>query len=264
MTAMMDRSCRADRYTRQEQFAPLGAAGQSRLRQATALIVGVGGLGSWSSAMLARAGVGRLRLVDDDRVDWTNLARQAMYDEADAEAGRLKVDAAAAKLAAINRDVAIEAVAERATPANIGQLADGADMILDGSDDWRTRFVINDAAVSLARSWVWAGVVECGGQVMTVLPGETACLRCVYDEPPPPEKERAMKASSIGVLGPAVAMIAAVQTAEAVKILAGRREAVRRGLWQVDLWGGSSRQLAGRRDAICPCCGERRFDYLNA
>jgi adenylyltransferase/sulfurtransferase len=183
---MTDRPTQNDRYIRQEQFAPIGPAGQARLREASVLIIGAGGLGSWSSNLLARGGVGRLRLVDPDCVDWTNLARQTMYTEADARASRPKAQAAAAALSAVNSDVRIEPIIDRATPENIESLAAGADVIIDGSDDWRTRFLINDVAVKQARPWLWAGVVECGGQTMTVLPGETACLQCVYDQPPPP------------------------------------------------------------------------------
>jgi adenylyltransferase/sulfurtransferase len=253
----------SDRYVRQEQFAPFGAGGQRRLGEACALIVGVGGLGSGASSLLVRAGVGRLRLVDDDRVDWTNLARQCMYTQADAESGRLKAQAAGEALAAINADVEVEARAMRATAETLGELAEGVDVIIDGSDDWRTRFLMNDYAVCHGRPWVWGGVVECVGQVMTILPGETACLQCLYDEPPPAEKEQAMKASSRGVLGPAVSMIASIQAAEAIKILSGCQADVRRGLWQMDLWAGRLQTLEARRDPQCPCCGNRRFGYLD-
>ncbi len=253
-----------DRYVRQEQFAPLGVEGQQRLGGGCALIVGVGGLGSWVASLLARAGVGRLRLVDDDRVDWTNLARQCMYTQADAEGQRLKAEAAAEVLAAINTDVEIEARPVRATAETLGELADGVDVIIDGSDDWRTRFLLNDFAVRQGVPWVWGGVVECVGQAMTILPGETACLQCLYEAPPPTEKELAMKASSLGVLGPAVSMIASIQAAEALKILSDSRADVRRGLWQIDLWAGRLQTLEARRDSECPCCGKQRFRYLDA
>lgn len=242
----------------------MGPTGQERLRAGSVLVVGCGGLGSWASSLLVRAGVGRVRLVDDDRVDWTNLARQAMYTQADAQTGRLKVEAAAERLAEENDAVVIEPVAARATPANIATLAEGVDVVLDGSDDWQTRFLMNDLAVRDGLPWIWGGVVECVGQVMTILPGETACLQCVYEGPPPPAKEQAMKASVRGVLGPAVAMIAAVQSLEVIKILSGQRQAIRRGLWQVDLWGAASQSLAARRDTACSCCGNRLFAYLRA
>lgn len=252
-----------DRYIRQETMAELGPQGQHGLSQGKALLVGLGGLGSWSAQLLARAGVGMLRLVDFDRVDATNLARQAIYTEADAIAGRLKVDAAAEAIRQVRGDIALQALAERVTPANIAALAQDMDVIVDGTDSFDTRFLINDYAVKANRPWVFAGVVRCEAQTMTILPGQTPCLRCICEQPPPPDQQP--RAAGVGVLGPAVAAIAAIQALEAVKILAGRLNTVNPYLTRLDLWTNAIQRLDLRnaRRSDCPCCGKRRFEFLN-
>lgn len=253
----------AERYRRQELFEPLGLAGQEKLSAAKALIVGVGGLGSWLGELLARAGVGTLRLVDDDVVDWTNLARQAMYDETDAKNATRKVHAARSQLARINSSVKIEALPEKVTAANIAELASDVDIILDGTDDWATRFVINDYAVRAGRPWIFAGVVQAEGQVMPYLPGRTACLRCIFESPPPAETEKSCKASVRGVLGPAVAAIAAIEAVEAIKILAGKADDVNMHLTKLELWTGRHRRInSDRPNPHCPCCSGRKFEFL--
>jgi len=250
------------RYQRQTAFGPLAVAGQRRLAAGRVLIVGVGGLGSWAAELLARAGVGFLRLADADRVDRTNIHRQSLYDEDDARVRRPKVEAAAARLARINADVTVEPVAARLDADNVAALADGVDLILDGTDNFPSRFVLNDYAVQAGRPWVFAGVVGAEGQVLPVLPGRTACLRCLYDAPPPPCQDPSCQAA--GVLGPAVAAISAVQAAEAVKILSGRIEAVRGHLLKLDLWRNTVQRIdTGSPRADCECCVRRRFEYLH-
>ena len=253
---------REGRYQRQEQFSAFGAAGQQRLAAARVLIVGMGGLGSWLSEMLVRSGVGQLRLVDNDTVDWSNLARQSLYEELDAQAGHFKAEAAAAVLARINRDTNIETVLARATAENLPDLAEGVDLILDGTDDWTTRFLLNDFAVRSGQPWVFAGAVRMEGQVMAIRPGVTACLRCVMETPPPAEIEAAAKATQQGVLVPAVAAIAAVEAGEAIKILIGHPPAEAGRLIRIDLWDGRRQQLQPNRRNDCPCCGKRIFDFL--
>ncbi|MDY6913420.1 MAG: HesA/MoeB/ThiF family protein [Planctomycetota bacterium] len=251
------------RYLRQETFAPLGGDGQRRLRSGRVLIVGVGGLGSWTADLLARAGVGFLRLVDDDKVDWTNLHRQSLTDESDAIAARPKVEAAASRIRQINDAVSIEPVAARLGPDNIKELADGVDIILDGTDDFQTRFVINDAAVAGSLPWVFAGVGGAEAQTMTIVPKRSACLRCVYDSPPPPELEAAHKAATVGVLGPAVAAIASIQANEAIKILAGRHERLSTYLIKTDLWKNTVQRIdVSQSRPDCPCCGRGIFQFL--
>ena len=249
-------------YDRQRRFAPLGTDGQRALAAGRALVVGVGGMGSWLTELLARAGVGFVRLVDDDKVDITNLHRQAMYDQADARAARPKAQAAAAHVTAINPAVAVEPHVCRLERSNIAALAGDVDVILDGTDCFDARFLINDFAVKTHRPWVFAGVVGAEAQTMTIVPGRTACLRCVLDAPPPPHLSPTCR--DVGVLGPAVAAIASIEAVEAVKILAGRVEAVSPYLTKIDLWANTLRRIdtaAGRRDD-CPCCRRGRLEFL--
>ncbi len=249
---------RQDRYLRQVTFSPLGEIGQRRLASARVLLIGAGGLGSWVSELLARAGVGFIRIVDDDSVDWTNMHRQAMYSEADAEAGKPKAVAAAQRIALINSEITVEANVTRLAAGNIASLAGDVDVILDGMDNFTSRFLVNDYAVSTSLPWIFAGVVGAQGQVMTIIPSVTACLRCMYDAPPPPEKE--LNAANTGVLGPAVATMASIEALEAVKLLSAPQPPTSPGaILVLDLWNGSARRiesLSPRED--CPCCGQRR------
>ena len=251
-----------DRYDRQTKFTPFGLDGQQAFAGASALVVGVGGLGSWVSVLLARAGVGRLRIVDDDHVELTNIHRQAMYDEKTSTERMVKVDAAAMRLGEINSDVCVEKYPVRLGADNINELADGMDMIVDGCDNFRTRFIINDYCVKTCMPWVFAGVVGAEAQVMSVLPGETMCLRCIYDSPLPPELEPS--SVQMGVLGPAVAAIAGIEAVEAMKILSGRKADVRRELWKLDMWSNSIQTMASTKSCAhgCPCCDDRYFEYL--
>jgi len=253
----------AQRYIRQTAFDGLGPAGQAALAAGSALIVGTGGLGSWTAELLARAGVRRLRLVDDDAVDPTNLHRQAMYDESDAAAATPKALAAARHLARIASGVAVEPVVARLDAGNVDRLADGMEVVLDGTDNFATRFLLNDWCILHGRPWVFAGVVRAEGQVMTIIPGRTPCLRCIYESPPPPEEE--VTARTAGVLGPAVATIAAIQAAEALKLLAGRAERANPRLLRLDLWTNVCRAVdvaAAAAGIDCPCCKRRRFEFL--
>lgn len=252
------------RYQRQELFAGLGREGQRKLLDARVLVVGLGGLGSWLSELLVRAGVSMLRLVDEDTVDWSNIARQAMYDELDAAEHSPKVMSAAECLSRINHNLDVEPLQKKLSRDNIASLAGGMDLILDGTDDWASRFLINDYAVKMDVPWVFAGVVRAEGQVMPVLPGRSACLRCLFEQPPDPEMERSMKACNVGVIGTAVATIAAMEANEAIKILAGQTEAVSPYLTKLNLWTNQMQQIHAARqpDNACPCCGQRRFEFL--
>lgn len=252
------------RYERQIGFVPLGTAGQKRLASASALVVGVGGLGSWAAELLTRAGIGRLRLVDDDCVELANLHRQALYIEADAPASKPKVIAAARRLEKINAATVFESFIERFTAANAATLAGGVDMVIDGTDNFATRFIINDYCVKVSLPWVMAGVVGAEWQAMTIIPGLTACLRCVYDSPAPPCVEMTCRVG--GVLGPAVAMVAAWQAMEAIKILSGHPEQASPYLAKFDMWGNTFQRIGADQAAArsdCPCCKRRQFDFLD-
>ncbi|MCP4379612.1 MAG: HesA/MoeB/ThiF family protein [bacterium] len=250
------------RYQRQMTFGEIGLSGQRALRAASALIVGVGGLGSWTAELLARSGVGRLVIADDDKVDLTNIHRQSLYDQADAAEASPKVQAAARRLAEINSTVTVEAHQLRVDATNITALAEGTDLIIDGTDNFITRFIINDYSVKHSLPWIFAGVVASEGQLMSILPSKSACLRCVFDAPPPPCTDPTCRQS--GVLGPAAATIASMQAVEAVKILSGNPDAVSPFLTKIDLWTNSIQRLGTERSTKCPCCQSRHFDYLDA
>ncbi len=253
------------RYDRQIAYQNFGPAGQKRLAAAAVLIVGVGGLGSALAEQLGRAGVGRLRLVDDDRVALDNLHRQHLYTEADAAAGRSKAVVAAEHLGRINSRVAVEPVVERVDRRNIDRLTEGVDLVLDGTDNWPTRFLINDVCVKRGLPWVYAGVIAAEATTMTVVPGDTPCLRCVYESPPPACSSPTCEA--IGVLGPAVSMITGFQATEAVKLLIGRTDAISRALVSFDLWANRVGSFDVARNAAiadCPCCKHGIYEYLEA
>lgn len=253
-----------DRYQRQMAFAPLGHKGQAALSAGRALVVGLGGLGTWTAELLARAGVGFLRLADPDKVDVTNIHRQGLYDESDAEAGTFKVHAAAARIHRLNRDVTVEAVVARLTADNVEALAGDVSVILDGTDNFQTRFVINDYAVKTRRAWVFAGVVGAEAQTMTIVPGRTPCLRCVHDSPAPVCVEPTCRGA--GVLGPAVATIASIEAMEAVKILSGNTEAISPYLLKLDLWSNTLQRIdasVAAAEVACPCCKGGHFEYLH-
>jgi adenylyltransferase/sulfurtransferase len=252
------------RYARQIRFAPLGEEGQRNLARSTALVVGCGALGSVIANTLARAGVGILRIVDRDFVELNNLQRQVLFDERDVANQTPKAIAAAEKLRAINSQVTVEPIVADVTPDNIAELCAGVDCIVDGTDNFETRFLLNDVSIKLGVPWVYGGCIGAEGQTLTILPGETPCLRCVMAEPPPPGASPTC--DTAGITAPIIGVIASIQSMEAIKILAGRREAVQRSLMVIDLWDGTSRQikLAGLRETgDCPTCGKQEFAWLN-
>jgi len=249
-----------ERYSRQLLFAGIGEAGQERLLAARAAVVGCGALGSFHADALARAGVGRLRIIDRDYIELSNLQRQWLFDESDADDGLPKAVAAARRLARVNSGVAVEPVVADLTPANIEDLLSGADVILDGTDNFETRYLINDFAVSKSIPWIYGGAVGSYGIAMPVAPGSTACLKCIYPEPPAGVQPTCETA---GVLNSVVAMVAAIQVSEALKILSGHPEEVSRRLTTIDVWSGTIRQIEGPApDPECPACGQRIFPHL--
>jgi molybdopterin/thiamine biosynthesis adenylyltransferase len=249
------------RYSRQIRFAPLGEQGQAKLRAARVAIVGCGALGTVQAEAMARAGVGRLRLIDRDFVEWSNLQRQFLYDEADATEGLPKAVAAARRLAKVNSEVAVEPLVADLTPASAPDLFEDIDLILDGTDNFETRFLINDAAVAANVPWIYGAAVGSYGIKMAIVPGRTACLRCVYPQPPQGAQPTC---ETEGVLAPVTATIAALQVADALKMLALGTDSVVARLTTVDVWTGVIRQLAPPpRDPACPCCVRRELVYLD-
>lgn len=251
----------SDRYSRQIRFTPLGAEGQERLAAATAVIVGCGALGTAQAALLARAGVGKLRLIDRDYVEESNLQRQLLYTEEDARAGLPKAEAARRRLLEANSSVEVEARVADLDPESAADHLGGAGVILDGTDNFETRFLINDFAVREQVPWIYGAAVGSYGITMPVIPGVTACFRCVYPTPPAGAQPTCETA---GVLGPVTSLIGSMQAMAAIQILSGRAGSVRAKIFTADLWNGPVRETAmPPRDAECPCCGARDFLFLS-
>jgi adenylyltransferase/sulfurtransferase len=250
-----------DRYHRQILMPQIGTAGQARLEASRVLLVGCGALGSVVAEQLVRAGVGSLRLVDRDVVEWTNLQRQVLFDESDAREALPKAIAAQRRLAQINSSVRIEPVVADVHSGNIEGFAAGVDLILDGTDNVETRYLLNDVSVKHNVPWVYGACVGTEGRSMPVAPGVTACLRCVF--PDPPAGAELPTCDTAGVLAPAAAAVASMQTVAAIKLLTGNGGDVRGELWSGDLWNGRFRTLNVDRDPACPTCGRRTFEFLD-
>lgn len=249
------------RYSRQIRYAPLGEEGQARIRAATVAIVGCGALGTVQAEAMARAGVGRLRIIDRDFVEWSNLQRQFLFEESDAAEALPKAVAAARRLARVNSEVTVDPMVTDLTASNVEDVFEDVDLILDGTDNFETRFLINDAAVDRGIPWIYGAAVGSYGIKLAIVPGATACLRCVYPEAP---RGAQPTCETEGVLAPVTATIAALQVADALKILARGADAVTARLTTIDVWSGIIRQLAPpSRDAQCPCCVRRELVYLD-
>ena len=260
---MVDAPENLDRYRRQMRFAPLGEEGQRRLAGARVLVCGCGALGSVAADLLVRAGVGTVRIVDRDFLEPDNLHRQVLFDESDAAAELPKAVAAANRLRKINSSVVVESIVADVTAANIAAVAGDVDAIVDGTDNFETRYLVNDFALSTGKPWVFGGCVGAEGQVMAILPGDTACLACIIPEPPPAEMQPTCETA--GVIGPIVAAVAALQSAETLKILSGRLDAVSRRMAILDLWGNQLRSVGVQRlaDDACRACARRDFAWLD-
>src|SRR6266571_3627070 len=253
-----------DRYSRQIRFPGLGEDGQRRLLHSHVTLCGCGALGTVLANSLVRAGVGHLRLVDRDFIETSNLQRQVLFDEHDVAENLPKAEAAARKLGAINSEVVVEPVVTDIDRTNIVELVKDADLILDGTDNFEIRYLINDVAVKLNKPWVYGGCIGSHGQVMVILPGETPCLRCVFEAAPAPGE--AGTCETAGVLSPIVNIVASYQVTEAFKILTGCHDQINRDLIYVDVWDNIQRRikiapLLGKVD--CPCCKHRRFEWLD-
>ena len=252
-----------ERYVRQMRFGPLGEEGQQRIRESRVLICGCGALGSVIANTLARAGVGHLRIVDRDFLEWNNLQRQVLFTEADVTAGIPKAVAAKSHLEQINSEIEIEALVANVSAQNIGELIDSVDCIVDGTDNFETRFLLNDAAVKNNIPWVYGGCLGSEGQTMTILPGETPCLHCLMQAGPPPPGTTPT-CDSAGILSSIINVIASIQALEAIKIVSGNRDKTSRVLQIFDLWDNQVRQvnldqlLEGKQ---CPTCNHHQFDW---
>lgn len=251
-----------DRYSRQVLFEPVGEEGQRRLAASRVTIIGCGALGSATADQLVRAGVGFVRIVDRDVLELNNLQRQTLFDEQDVRENLPKAEAARRKLARVNSEVTIEAFVADANPFNIESFLADADVVLDGTDNFETRFLINDAAVKLRKPWVYGACVAASGLVLPILPRDTPCLRCVFEHAPPPEMNPTC--DTVGVLAPVVLMVSSHQVIQAMKILIGKRGTVNRKLLSFDAWTGrvSHLNVEKAREAECPCCKLGRYEFL--
>ena len=248
-----------DRYARQRILPELGEEGQRKLGLGSVLIVGCGALGGFQAELLTRAGVGRIRLVDRDRVDWSNLPRQILYTERDAAEQAVKPEAAKRRLEAVNSSVAIEALAIDVGPESIEGLLDGMDVVLDATDNFETRYVLNDACIKHGKPWVYGGVLGTVGMVMPVLPPDGPCLRCLI--PDPPEPGAYPTTATAGVLSTAVAAVASFQITAALRILTGAPPSPIK-LIHINVWENSFELNSVKKDENCPCCVERKFEFL--
>jgi molybdopterin-synthase adenylyltransferase len=250
------------RYTRQIIFPGLGEAGQRKLLDSTVVLIGCGATGTVIANHLARSGVGHLRIVDRDFIELNNLQRQLLFDEQDIANGLPKAEAARRKLSRINSAITVEGIVADVTPDNILELLSGADLAMDGADNFETRFLLNDACVKLGLPWIYSGVIASYGMTMTIQPGETACLRCLLGQMPAPGT--APTCDTAGVLAPSVSVVASIAAGEALKLLAGFGQLNSGALLNFDLLDNSLERFEVLRQPDCPTCGQRDFEFLHA
>lgn len=249
-----------ERYSRQILFPGIGLEGQKLLGEAQVAIVGCGATGSAMAGLLARAGVGTLRIIDRDYVEPSNLQRQALFDEADAAESVPKAIAAARKIARLNSAIVVEPHVADLTPGNVADLLSGAQIILDGTDNFETRYLINDFAVQHSLPWIYAAAVGSYCVTLNILPGETACLACVFPDAP---KGTIETCETAGILNSAVTLVASLAVTEAVKLLAGARDKLRRTLLSFDVWESDRAEIdASKPRPGCRACGQRDFAHL--
>lgn len=260
---LLDAAPPDERYSRQSRFAPIGAAGQQRLHDARVALLGCGALGSCAAELLARAGVGMLRLIDRDYVELSNLQRQSLYEERHVSEHWAKAPAAAEQLAKINSSITIESHVVDVDASNILALIANVDLVVDATDNFETRFLLNDAALELGRPWVFGGCVGSYGQTMLMVPGQTACLRCLIESPEAGGMNETCETA--GVFGPAVHVVAALQATLAVRWLVQPEQSATNRLTVLDVWQGTHRAMdvSGLRErGDCPACGAGRRDWL--
>jgi len=251
-----------ERYSRQILFRGIGAEGQRRLAAGRVAIVGCGSTGSALAALLGRAGVGTLRIIDRDYVEASNLQRQSLFEESDAAESLPKAVAAARKIAAFNSEIAVEARVDDLVPGNIHELLEGMHVILDGTDNFETRYLVNDYAVKNSLPWIYAAAVGSYGVTLNVLPGQTACLACIFPDSP---RGLVETCETSGILNSAVNLVASIAATEAVKLLIGGKaaEPLRKTLWSYDVWTNEHAEIAAAHPRSgCRACGERNFIHL--
>jgi len=251
-----------ERYSRQILFRGIGAEGQRRLAAGRVAIVGCGATGSALASLLARAGVGKLRIIDRDYVEASNLQRQSLFEEKDAAESLPKAIAAARKISAFNSEIVVEAKVEDVVPGNIHGLLEGMDLILDGTDNFETRYLVNDYAVESSLPWIYAAAVGSYGVTLNVLPGKTACLACIFPDAP---RGMVETCETSGILNTAVNLVASIAATEAMKLLVGGKAAehLRKTLWSFDAWTNEVAEIsAANPRAGCRACGQRDFVYL--
>jgi molybdopterin/thiamine biosynthesis adenylyltransferase len=253
-----------DRYSRQRLFAPIGTEGQQKLGASHVALVGCGATGAASAGMLARAGIGKLTIIDRDFVEPSNLQRQMLFTEDDAREALPKAEAARRKLNEINAEVDVVARIDDLTPGNVHALLAGADIVLDATDNFETRYLLNDYAVENGMPWIYAAAIGSYAATMNILPtGEhrTACMACLFPDPPGGTVETC---DTAGILNSAVNVAASLQVTETIKLLTGHVPAMRRTLLSMDLWSGERSEVsAGKPRADCAVCGLREFRHLS-
>ena len=253
----------SNRYSRQILFPEIKRDGQRKLLSSKILLVGCGALGAAHAETLARAGVGNIRIVDRDFVEFSNLQRQSLFSETDASMRLPKAIAAKNRLLEINSEIKVEAIVTDVNYSNIENMIKDCDLILDGTDNFQTRFLLNDACVKHSKTWIYGAAVSSYGVTMTVIPQKSPCLRCIFEEIP--DAGSSPTCDTAGVIQPIISIVSAVQTTEAIKILIGKKESLHQSLMQIDVWQNDWRKIKlGAPNADCKTCGQRNFEFLEA
>ncbi len=247
-----------DRYSRQILFSGIGTEGQRKLGNSSVVIIGCGALGTIIATSLVRAGVGKVRIIDRDFIEYHNLQRQVLFDEDDVKNQLPKAIAAERHLKKVNSSIEIEGIVADVNYTNIERFVQGADVILDGLDNFETRFLINDVSLKLKIPWVFGGAISTSGTTMTIIPGETPCFRCFLANPP--DVGRVPTCDTVGVIGPVPFIVGSIQSAEAMKVLVGAKE-INRNIIVFDVWYGSFHNLKVDARQDCPPC-QGRYEFL--
>lgn len=251
------------RYSRQILFPEIQRTGQEKLANSKILIVGCGALGAAHAETLARAGVGTVRIVDRDFVEFSNLQRQSLFSETDALERLPKAIAAKNRLLEINSEIKVEAIVADVNHSNVENLIEDCDLVLDGTDNFQTRFLLNDACIKYSKIWIYGAAVSSYGVTMTIIPQISPCLRCVFEDVP--DAGSSPTCDTAGVIQPIISVISAMQTTEALKILVGKTESLHQSLMQIDVWQNDWRKIKlGAPNADCKACGQRNFEFLEA